>query len=128
MSYKKWIIKYYPDAAKFGWEKMMGGLITDPVITIGHKTIPLKSIPYKILNKLGFRRTGVDSKRGMNPYGYYIKTNDNLSRILNSYYRYSNVIEDAWVRDHINKIQKNGTSVEILQAVSLLSAIKLYFK
>lgn len=122
--YKKWIIERHPDAAKFVWEKI-GCKITDPVLNIGHRMIPIKKIPHKILNQ--FRLKDLDSKRYMNPLGYYLANNDELKRYLWKYFDYADEIEDEGLRTSLLRIKETGSAIEQNQALSLLAAIKLYF-
>lgn len=122
--YKKWIIERHPDAAKFVWEKI-GCKITDPVLNIGHRMIPIKKIPHKILNQ--FRLKDLDSKRYMNPLGYYLANNEELKRYLWKYFDYADEIEDEGLRTSLLRIKETGSAIEQNQALSLLAAIKLYF-
>lgn len=122
--YKKWIIERHPDAAKFVWEKI-GCKITDPVLNIGHRMIPIKKIPHKILNQ--FRLKDYDSKRYMNPLGYYLANNNELRRYLWTYFDYVDVIENEKLKKILMRIKETGTALEQNQALSLLAAIKLYF-
>ena len=125
--YKKWIIKKYPQAANYLWEKI-GCKITRNhgfISRRGHD-IRIESIPSIVLNKIIPHRGDV-SKRNMNPLGYYIDTNKQLSEYLNSYSRYIDYIDDIELRNDLWNLLKNGNSVELIQASSLLAAIKHYY-
>ena len=63
----------------------------------------------------------------MNPVGYYLDTNSELQKYLFDYFKYIEKIEDQELRDIIIDIRDNGTSMEKIQAVSLLGALKLYY-
>lgn len=127
--YKKWIINKYPQAANYEWEKI-GAKITDPTISIMGKDIPLKSVPYKAVREFK-KRTGIgnlDTKQNMQPVGYYIDTIDSVREYLNGFSVYSKYIKSDRILSIIDDIMKRGRGEQKLQAVSLLSAIKVYFK
>ena len=63
----------------------------------------------------------------MNPIAYYINCNNDLRVYLNHYFDYVDSIEDCELKEVVKDIQINGTSMEKIQAVSLLAAINMFF-
>lgn len=126
--YKKWIVKKYPLAASFEWDKL-GAKLTAPCITINNKQIALLSSPSRLFRKVlvKFGIAPESFKKGMNPIASYLKTNKELSDYLDSYYDNLNVIEDVRLCNILKDIKENGNSLEKNQAVSLLAAAKMYF-
>ena len=127
--YFKWILKKYPKAENYVWEKM-GTRFNRKLGMIpfsGHK-VPIEQIPLKIMGRLGLVKRGTDGRQNMNPYGYYIKTNKELKLWIDNYINNTiDLIEDKEIKVDINRIISSDNSLEKIQALSLLSAIKLYF-
>lgn len=126
--YKKWIIDKYPIAAKYEWEKI-GAKITEMTLPIMGKDIPLRAVPRKAIREIK-KRTGLgnlDSKHNMNPVGYYIDTNECVREYIDGYSIYMDKISSIRIKKIIEDIMKDGRGEQKLQAVSLLSAIKVYF-
>lgn len=127
--YKKWILLKHPQAAAYGWEKNGGGKITTPTIHIMGKDVPIYSIPKKAIREIK-KRTGLgtlDTKHNMQPIGYYIKTNPELRQYIDNYNDYLNRIDNERVKTIIKSIMQHGRGGEKAQALSLLSAIKVFF-
>lgn len=122
--YKKWILLKHKDAANFVWEKMRCK-ITEPCIKWKDKNIPICQIPNKIKNQ--FVKKDLDCKRYMNPLGYYMTTNKELSEYLMSYFKYESFITDKNTKRILQNVKYNNNALEINSALSLLAAIKLYF-
>lgn len=127
--YKKWIISKYPKAAEYEWETT-GQKIDAPVLHIRNKEIPWANIPRSIKAHariiLGLKES-VNNLKSMNPVAYYISHNNDLREYLDDYFKYVDAIPNLELRSIIHDIQLNGTAMEKIQAVSLLSAIKLFF-
>jgi hypothetical protein len=63
----------------------------------------------------------------MNPIAYYIKTNQNLRKFIDSSFEDSiELITDDLLKKDLLEIQQEGTAVEKIQAISLLSAVKMF--
>lgn len=124
--YKKWIISRYPQAAQFVWEAI-GCRIDSKIIKIAGKECHLAMIPNIIKVRLGLKRNGLDSQNHMNPVGYYITHNKDLWEYLSGYFKYAEFIEDIEIRDMVESIIKDGTAMEKIQIVTVLSAIKMFF-
>lgn len=128
--YKKWILKYYPQAAQYEWESI-GCKITSPVLHIGDREIPMRNIPASIKSHvkkaLGISLEKDTIQSSMNPLAYYLNSNKELSKFLDSYFDYVDAIDIPQVRNILLDFQKNGTAMERIEAVSLLSAVKLFY-
>ncbi len=125
--YKKWILKKYPEAANYIWEKT-GEKINSPSIFIKNKEVTLYKLLRKILLKTRIKKLGYGSKNNMNPLEYWIKTNDDLREHLDNYFS-SNIslVENIQLKEDCINHYKNGNGIEKMQVISLLSALKLFF-
>lgn len=85
--FKKWILKKYPQAAKYVWERF-GARIDAPMIKIGRRHIPFITIPRRLFNYVA-RNIGLKGKetsvKSMNPVAYYLSTNNDLCKFIDSY-------------------------------------------
>ncbi len=126
--YKKWILKKYPLAADFEWDKI-SAKISAPTITYKGIQIPITISPLKLFRKI-LVKLGIapeSAKKGMNPVALYLKENKELNDFLNTYYQYIDLIKDSQLRKILEDIRVSGNSLEKNQATSLLAAIKIYF-
>lgn len=129
--YKQWILAKYPDAANFEWEST-GQKLTAKTVHIAGREIYVRNLwkTFVVHTKLAF---GIDAKatnnrKHMNPVGYYLSNNKTLLEFVASYvkYDYSGKISQE-IKQIINDIFTQGTPMEKIQCVTLLSAIKLYY-
>lgn len=126
--YKKWIIQKYPEAAQFVWEKI-GYKITDKTIKVRGRKIPVKKILKKVSSIFDLKKKiGIESIKHMNPYGYYLNVNKELKTLLLEYFNYIDNVADDSLRSTLLQIKNTEDSQEFLLAVSLLAAIKKYYK
>ena len=132
--YKKWILSKYPKAANYVWDKL-DGKITDKfwtkMIPLGNYSVRMKNL-YKLPNifyqELFHPNEPHKYKRAhMNPIGYYLKINPELIKMVDSYKPYSNSICDDKQRIFVEKVMSGDDSNQFFQAISLLSALKLYY-
>lgn len=126
--YKKWIIQKYPKASEYVWETTHSK-ITTPVITIGNKSVTISEIPRKLYLK-SLNAIGVSNnyKSGMNPLGKYLQENDDLREFLFGYFSIVESISNNELKSVICEIKQSGSIMEKIQAISLLSALKVYYK
>ena len=125
--YKKWVIQKYPQAAQFVWEKI-GCKITDKTIEWRGHSIPVKKLKNRVMAKLRKGKSKrTDSIKHMNPYGYYFMVNDDLRFQLLDYFKYIDYVKDDTLKAILLKIKSEASPLEVLLAVSLLSAIKKYY-
>jgi asparagine synthase (glutamine-hydrolysing) len=124
--YKKWILKKYPLAANYIWEKI-GAKINEPVLQIGKRNIPYSQLIKKTITKLSNILNGYTSNKSMNPIAYYIKTNNELRGFIDGYFNDTiGLVNNNILRNDLIEIQQKGTATEKIQALSLLSAVKLF--
>ncbi len=127
--YQKWIIKKYPKAADYVWERIRSK-ITDPTFKYKGQKHPIKQLLFLIANKVsGHRLAGLDTKNHMNPLDYWYNTNLELRNGLDEYFEKNikQVDDDELLKD-LMQLYHNGNAVEKVQVISLVSAIKILFK
>ena len=127
--YKKWIITKYPIAAEYVWEKT-GHKITMPTIHIGNREMTYDALLVRsfwgVIKKLGLRSNN-NNIRGMNPIDYYISHNEELRKYIDSFFQYIEVLPNEELQLILQKVQNSGKPIEKLQAISILSAVKLFY-
>lgn len=127
--YKRWILSKYPNVAKYKWETT-GRRLDAPILRIGNREIPWANIPKSIGAHIKIvlgEKYNRNDKQGMNPIAYYVTHNKVLREQINGFYNYIDAIDDIGLRETIKQIHKTGSPMEEIQAVSLLSAVKLFF-
>lgn len=126
--YKKWIIKKYPKAADYVWEKTKSK-ITEPTIKYKGKKYYIKQFFFLIANKLsGNRLAGHDSKKNMNPLGYWYDTNLQLKNVLDEYFKkHIGLVDDKELQKDLKELYLHGKVVEKVQVISLLAAITSFY-
>ena len=125
--YKKWILKKYPDAAKYKWEKI-NNYINSIGIKYKNKTIFYNQIFPKILKKLGLQNQNINTAKHMNPVEFWFNTNVELENFIENYYKKTiNLISDNELKTDIENLFLNGKGIEKIQVLSLLSAVNFFF-
>jgi len=128
--YKEWILKKYASAANYKWAKTGGYLAEQTILIMGRKitTRQFLNIIYdKLLSTTGLRGKDTEDKRHMNPFDYWIKTNDELKCFFVDYYKkYINLVRDGELREDLANHFTHGRGIEKIQVLSLLSAIKTF--
>lgn len=120
--YKQWICKRHADANKYAWATTglpYGSKRFNPKVPYVHcylHQLP-KYIGYK-MGKNGF---------GMNPWLQFYNNNVGLKSYYENYAQYLDVIEDDKVRDRIKNSLFSDDLVLKFRAVTVLSAVKLFF-
>lgn len=128
--YKKWILAKYPQAAEYVWESTKQK-ITKKNITIRFrgKHISLTKILPLILYKVGVNKSSIQTKNHMNPLDYWYSTNYNIKAFQNKYFEENlTLVIDTELRNVCNRLFNEGGAVEKNQVLSLLAAIKIFFK
>ena len=117
--YKKWIIEKYPEAANFKWEKI-GSKITDSKIKV-----TFNRVKSKLIRIFG----GNSNKNSMNPFDYWYQNDKVIYNFINQYFcdNIDNSKIDDELRNSITYLFNEGTTIEKLQALTVLSAVKYYF-
>ena len=127
--YKKWILKKYPGAAKYIWEKT-GKKITEKTNELKEKAILAIRNPKLVLKKLGLN-VRIDNKvlTGMNPTDLWWENNAGLRKLYDDYYNdmiLSDIISDT-CRYKIKKMYTTGNATEKMLCITCLASIKYYF-
>jgi len=124
--YKKWIIRKYPQAAKFKWEKIGGRITEKHSITVLRKLI--KKGPKKLLRMLGFD-AGISE--GMNPIDYWISKDADLHGFLDSkkdeLLRVEGIHYSPTLAEDLSKLYDEGNASEKAMVLTVLAATKMYF-
>lgn len=125
--YKKWIVKKYPDAAKFKWESI-NARITDRTLKINGKDIPIQKVPEFILKGIFYnigKPLHANSKNNMNPFNYWYNNNEELRKFLQVYFdNHIDLVMNKELKDDCISLYAGNSFTEIAQVLTLLSAIK----
>lgn len=124
--YYKWILKKYPNAAKYKWEKI-NAKITTPHIKIGNKKVPLIRLLPKIFQKLKIFKFLFDPQKGMTPYEYWYKNHELTKNHMDKYFN-ENVllIKEEELKSDCIELYNKGNVMEKCLVLSLLGAFKLF--
>lgn len=129
--YYKWVTSKYPEAAKFHHN---GSKILDHASLFSYKGVSYgtKDFARKVMNKslrrLGLRNSEFNTRKGMNPLGYWYNTNIQLKKFMDDYFSQNiNMIEDIELKEDCKVLYFEGSPVEQNMVLSLLSANKLFF-
>lgn len=133
--YIDWVIRKYPDAADFVWEKT-GSKINARFCNVFGRTIYLDKLPSLLLNQVKRRlfritpRSKSETRNHMNPLDYWYNHNEDLRVFLDQYFTQNiDLLSDfVELRDDVNDMYEKGTAVEKNQALALLSFLKVFFK
>lgn len=143
--YFDWIFAKHPKAADYVWEKLKRKITpienTPPkrMIVLG-KQIPTFNdkdfLPWlrgSILRRLGLRKKGeksktlkIATKNDMNPVDYWYETNPYIRSFMQNYWKdHKHLIVDKQLCEDMNHLFNDCVLVDKLQALSVLSTIKL---
>lgn len=126
--YKKWILKKYPDAAKFRWEKIHNR------ITISKGRMLLWKIrhrgPQKIARML-FKKE-IISKDNMNPLDYWYENDKNVQHFFNEYWEEGtcNIKElglSTDLQQDMEYLFHNGNMCEKIMVMTVLAVIRRWW-
>lgn len=123
--YKKWIIKKYPEAAKYIWEKENVPVDYKYWISLKGKQIPINQIFHKFKQKFGHSNSGISSKNHMNPITYWYQSNFFLQKFMNDYFKNNIELLNDWpkLKSDCETLFNNGSGTEKVQVLSLLSTL-----
>lgn len=143
--YFDWIFSKHPKAAEYVWEKLKRKI--SPIVNIPPKrmTVLGKQIPTltdkdflpwlrgSILRRLGIRKKGeksktlkITTKDNMNPVDYWYETNPYIRSFMQNYWEENkHLIVDKQLSDDMNHLFNDCVLLDKLQALSVLSTIKL---
>ena len=121
--YKKWILTRYPLAANYVWEKMKAK-INAPVLNLKGRDISLNELIWKVrIRFLGFDQ--FNTTKHMNPLSFYLSQNNDLHKYIWHLFE-DNGITNEDLRSVVEQIKRRKNSVEIVQSVSLISAMNRF--
>ena len=124
--YKKWILSKYPKAAKFKWERT-NAKIDEPQIIFNLKYV-LNKAPNYLLKKVGRQNI---LAAGMNPIDYWLQRNENAKSFWDNYFRKNFLrlkeIATEQLAADVKKLYSTGNANEKAMALTVLSALKIYF-
>ncbi|GAO30611.1 hypothetical protein [Geofilum rubicundum] len=128
--YKKWINTKYPKAAKYIWEKEKVPVNYSLMVSFGGKHVPLSQLYTKLLSKIGINTYGSNTKKDMNPLGYWIHNNEQLNSFLENYFRDHIVLLNNFpkLKGDCERLYFDGTGTEKAQVLTLLSALNVFKK
>lgn len=128
--YKKWILTKYPNAADYVWESTKQKINKKVFsIEVRGKNIPVSRILPLVLYKLGLKKSALQSKNHMNPLDYWYSTNKNIRLFQEKYFKENiNLLGDIKLKENCKRLFIEGNAIEKNQVLSLLSAVKLFFK
>jgi len=124
--YFKWVLKKYPEAAKFRWEAI-DARITQPRIIQMAKLV-LRKGPYKLARILGIKYLKKDLNSSMNPFNYWYDTKPYVKNFMDGYMEEGMKIikvSDELKHD-INYLYEKGNAREKSQAMTAIAGIKRY--
>lgn len=121
--YKKWIIAYYPEAAKIRWST------DDTLLTDGKLMQYLRRAYYHLPRKFA-RIAGLKwgQNSGMNPFEYWFQSDKNLLPYWNRLISLPVSACSDYLADRINRLFLKGNALEKTQAVSAALAIKYWMR
>jgi|KBSSwiStaDraftv2_1062776.scaffolds.fasta_scaffold01194_2 asparagine synthase (glutamine-hydrolysing) len=127
--YKKWILKKYPAAGNYVWEAIKRKISKKIIhVAIGDKKIPIDRLHSSVLRKLNLRKKPSQTRHNMNPLDYWYASNNELRCFLDKYFVVNQERLDSYpeLRAVCQKLYGSGSATEKTQALTLVSAIKLY--
>ena len=122
--YLKWIEKYYPDAAKYGWEKWLGLQPKERNRKLLFGALVWRKI--KRTFRLILKKDIVDD---MYPFDYWYNGDGNIQTFFTDYFNQyisSSLIGDE-LRSAMEKLFSEGSAMEKTQVLTVLGMIKNYF-
>lgn len=126
--YKKWIMKKYPEAANYKWEK-----IDAKISDSNTKVLFIRLIKHgfgKLCRLLGVKSPKRDLGTTMNPFDYWYNSNENVKTFMDEYFQ-TNIKKcntSKEVKDDLEMLYWQGNTIEKTQVITALSAIKFYME
>jgi len=130
--YIKWILSKYPGASHYVWEKIK----TKPsvlMVNILGKRVPVRKLLPKvielILRKIGLLKDNINTKKHMNPFGFWYNTNEDLKMFFDDYFiKNIDFLGDfPELMNDCKNLWENGLVVDRCQVITLLAIMKVYF-
>ncbi|MGQ9856721.1 MAG: asparagine synthase [Fervidobacterium sp.] len=124
--YRKWILRKHRDAAKYIWATSEGKL-TEPTFVIAGRKLTIRGLINKGIRKL-FYGTVENTSWGMNPYGYWYKSNPELRNWFEVKYKGNIDMLPEDYRNVCNHIFEAGNVGDKTRVLTLLEAWKRYLE
>lgn len=145
--YFDWILDKYPNASEYIWEntkkkiKRLENKVPKKMILLGKEIPHFRDKDFKkwlsgfILRRLGLRKKGqkvktleIASANNMNPVDYWYQTNPFIKMFMHNYWEENkHLISDTQLCDDMNHLFKDCVLIDKLQALSVLSTMKLIY-
>ena len=126
--YKKWILKKYPAAANYKWERINTKIDDKFKFKICDREFYLRNLPKRMFKKIT-GRNGNNDISGMNPLDYWYNNNDDLKKFIDNYYKENlDLIKNEKIKGYCIKLFENYSVSEKNQVISLLSSLKMIIK
>lgn len=120
--YYKWVAKCYPEAIKYPHNGTKIPRYGAKEIHIKGKDLALERIPSMIIKKI---QTKTNPRYHMNPFDHWYHTNEDLREHLDGYLRENlDVIRDGELRQDTLELYEKGNTIEKVQSLSLIAAVK----
>lgn len=126
--YKKWILKKYPAAANYKWERINTKIDDKFKFKISEREFYLRNLPKRMFKKIT-GRNGNNDISGMNPLDSWYNNNDDLKKFIDNYYEENlDLIKNEKIKGYCIKLFENYSVSEKNQVISLLSSLKMIIK
>lgn len=128
--YKKWILRKYPKAADFIWEKLGRKITEKEKKNYARRLWAAVKNPKLFLWKLGFHvDLGEGTFTGMNPMDLWWEENAILRKYVEGYYarEIERGILSEEARKDLELLYQEGTLSEKAQVLTVLGAVRYYF-
>ena len=128
--YDKWILAYYPDAARWHHKHEWIGH-RQKMVTIAGRNIPLRDVPKRLLLTTLKRLHIYDGYRidndSMNPYDRWAKENPQILEQMETYYTvHKKLLKDKELVSICEYKMQKGTIMEKCKVLTILSALKAF--
>lgn len=122
--YYDWVLKKYPDAAKFPHNGVR--ISNAMMIKIGGKKFHIDTIGDLVVNKIKSR---FSKKTGMNPMDFWYASNKDLKDCMDKYFSNNMVVMDKELvlKADLEKLYNMGNTIDKTLAISLVGSYKKFF-
>ncbi len=121
--YKKWVIKKYPKAADYIWEKTKNRISTKS-LNFKNREIYINQLYHILKRKLRISKADTNTKKHMNPLDYWLKTNNEIKLFFDKYYKSKlELLENRELKKDIVELFEKGNSIEKIEVLTILSGV-----
>ena len=130
--YDKWVIKKYPDAAKYPHNERMMSWNKEKNYHLFGKDFTISQLFNHALKmgqlKVGLKKKSIETPFHMNPFDYWYATNSELKKYMDNYFgEYAYKVDDEMLRKDVIELYQKGNVVEKTQVLTLLAILKNYY-